>query len=43
LKNGVASFTTSSLSSGSHNITAVYPGTTNINGSTSPVLVQVVN
>jgi hypothetical protein len=40
---GKASFITSALSTGSHSITAVYNGTTNIAGSAAPVLVQVVN
>ncbi len=40
---GTALYNTSTLSSGSHNITAVYEGTANIIGSTSPVLVQSVN
>jgi uncharacterized repeat protein (TIGR03803 family) len=40
---GKASFSTSSLGTGSHNITAVYGGNANVSGSTSPVLVQVVN
>ncbi len=43
LKKGKATYSTSSLSEGSHNITAVYAGTADITGSTSPVLVQVVN
>jgi subtilase family serine protease len=38
-----ATFTTSSLSVGTHNITAVYEGGSNLHGSTSPVLKQVVN
>jgi len=40
---GQASFTTSSLSVGSHSITASYPGDTNSLPSTSTVLTQVVN
>jgi|HubBroStandDraft_6_1064221.scaffolds.fasta_scaffold13474_2 hypothetical protein len=36
-------FTTSSLSVGTHNITAVYEGGSNLHGSTSAVLKQVVN
>ncbi|MFZ0774523.1 MAG: Ig-like domain repeat protein [Candidatus Sulfotelmatobacter sp.] len=40
---GKASFSTSTLSEGSHNITAVYAGNANVIGSTSPILVQVVN
>jgi Bacterial Ig-like domain (group 3) len=39
---GKASYSTSALSAGSHNITAVYAGTTDIGGSTSPKLVQTV-
>ena len=40
---GTATFTTTTLTTGSHNITAVYGGDTNFAGSTSPVLVQNVN
>ena len=40
---GKASYTTTTLTQGTHNITAVYEGTTNITGSTSPILVQTVN
>ena len=40
---GKASYSTSTLSAGSHNITAVYGGPANITGSTSLVLVQTVN
>jgi len=43
LGKGMTGYSTSTLSVGSHNITAVYAGTVNITGSTSPVLVQVVN
>jgi uncharacterized repeat protein (TIGR03803 family) len=43
LKSGKANYSTTTLSSGSHNITAVYAGTVNVTGSTSSVLVQVVN
>ncbi len=43
LKKGKATYSTSSLSQGSHNITAVYEGTADVSGSTSPVLVQNVN
>ena len=43
LAGGKASYSTSTLASGSHNITAAYGGTTNITGSTSTQLVQVVN
>jgi uncharacterized repeat protein (TIGR03803 family) len=42
LAKGKASYRTSTLSAASHNITAVYAGTANIVGSTSPVLVQTV-
>jgi uncharacterized repeat protein (TIGR03803 family) len=42
LVSGKASYSTSTLSARSHNITAVYSGTANISGSTSPVLVQTV-
>ena len=38
-----ATFTTSSLTAGSHAITAVYAGDTNTTGSTSPALTQTVN
>jgi hypothetical protein len=38
-----ATFTTSSLATGTHSITAVYAGNGNFVGSTSPVLHQVVN
>jgi hypothetical protein len=40
---GNARFSTSTLSVGSHNITAVYVGNANVSGSTSPVLIQIVN
>lgn len=40
---GQASFTTSSLTRGSHSITAVYRGDANFKTSTSPVLTQTVN
>jgi hypothetical protein len=43
LSGGKASYSTSALSTGSHSITAVYGGTVNIVGSTSPVLTQTVN
>jgi hypothetical protein len=42
LSGGVAKFTTSTLSSGSHNITATYNGSTNFTGS-SASLTQTVN
>jgi hypothetical protein len=41
--NHQAMFTTSSLSQGTHSITAVYAGDTNFTGSTSSILMQVVN
>src|SRR5262249_525143 len=40
---GQAAFTTSTLSVGSHNITAMYAGDANYNPHTSAILVQVVN
>ncbi|HYM12017.1 MAG TPA: Ig-like domain-containing protein [Bryobacterales bacterium] len=43
LSAGRASFTTSTLSRGAHQITAVYGGSSNFLTSTSPVLVQTVN
>ncbi len=43
LGKGTASYSTSTLGAGAHNITAVYEGTANISGSTSLVLVQTVN
>jgi hypothetical protein len=43
LGSGEALYSTSTLSAGSHNITAVYQGTLSITGSTSEVLVQTVN
>ena len=43
LSGGKANYSTSSLASGSHNITTVYSGTVNITGSTSPLLVQTVH
>ncbi|MFG2526274.1 Ig-like domain-containing protein, partial [Streptomyces sp. NPDC048527] len=39
---GVATLTTSSLTVGSHALTAVYGGSTNHNGSTSPAVTQTV-
>jgi len=42
LSSGAASFATTSLSSGQHSITAVYGGSANFTGSTSPVLTQTV-
>jgi Bacterial Ig-like domain (group 3) len=41
--NGVATFSISSLSVGSHSITAQYSGNSNFNASTSAVLTQTVN
>ncbi len=43
LSGGVATYTTSALSVGSHSMKAVYAGDTNCLGSTSGVLKQVVN
>src|SRR5262249_6876561 len=48
LSGGVATFTTSALSVGSHSVTATYSGDSNFNatgmgGSTAPALNQVVN
>jgi len=43
LVSGKASFSTKTLATGSHNITAVYNGNADFNTSTSPILVQVVN
>jgi predicted outer membrane repeat protein len=40
---GSATFATSSLGGGSHNITAVYAGDANHSAGTSPILTQVVN
>src|SRR2546425_1074870 len=40
---GQATLTTSLLAAGTHSITAVYGGDSSFNGSTSPVLSQVVN
>ena len=40
---GQTTYTTSSLSTGSHSITAVYAGDSNFAGSTSPAITQVVN
>jgi hypothetical protein len=42
LSNGVATLPVSSLAAGSHNLTAVYSGDSNLTGSTSSVLVQTV-
>jgi hypothetical protein len=43
LQQGMASLTLSRLKPGTHNITAVYPGSENYAASTSLVLKQVVN
>jgi hypothetical protein len=43
LSGGVASLTTTSLSIGSHSLTAVYGGDAGFTGSTSPVYTQTVN
>ncbi len=43
ISGGVATFTTSSLSTGSHSVTAEYGGNVNFNGSTSSTLTQTVN
>jgi hypothetical protein len=43
LSSGMATFTTSSLTSGSHPITASYPGDVNCAASTSNTVTQVVN
>jgi hypothetical protein len=43
LSNSKATFSTSSLAVGTHSITAVYGGSTDFSGSTSPALSQVVN
>jgi hypothetical protein len=43
LAGGVAAFTTSSLTTGSHSITAVYGGDGNNATSTSAALTQIVN
>ena len=43
VSSGKAKLTTSKLSVGTHTITAVYGGSTDFSGSTSPVLKQVVN
>ena len=42
LVSGQASFVTSGLSKGTHNITAVYSGDSNYNAATSPPLTQTV-
>ena len=43
LSSGQATFSTSSLSAGTHSITASYGGNTSYNGSTSPAITQTVN
>jgi phospholipase C len=40
---GVATFTTHTLATGSHSITAVFVGSLNFSGSISPILTQTVN
>lgn len=40
---GVATYSTSSLSKGTRNITAVFAGDSNFNGSTSTAILQIVN
>jgi trimeric autotransporter adhesin len=40
---GTAVFSTSSLAKGSHSMTAEYSGDSTKTGSTSPVVVQIVN
>ncbi|MDF3294442.1 Ig-like domain-containing protein, partial [Streptomyces sp. RB6PN23] len=42
LSGGVATFSTTTLATGSHSLTAVYNGDTNFSGSTSPVDTQTV-
>jgi Big-like domain-containing protein len=42
LINGAASYSTSSLAAGNHNITAIYSGDRSFGASTSPALIQVV-
>jgi hypothetical protein len=43
LSGGVATFATTKLATGGHNITAVYVTTADYNTSTSPVVSQKVN
>jgi hypothetical protein len=43
LASGKASYSTSTLSAGTHNITAVYEGNADCAASTSAVLLQTVN
>jgi Bacterial Ig-like domain (group 3)/MBG domain (YGX type) len=43
LSSGQATYNTSSLTSGNHDITAVYDGDSNYVGSTSPIYTQVIN
>jgi hypothetical protein len=43
LGNGTATFSTSTLSVGSHELTAVYSGDGNLNGSTSAAVTEIVN
>jgi len=42
LSSGIATLSTSRLSTGSHSITATYNGDTNYNGSTSGAVIQTV-
>ncbi|MFS4096387.1 Ig-like domain-containing protein, partial [Streptomyces sp. AF1A] len=42
LAGGIATLTTSTLAVGSHSLTAVYNGSSNFTGSTSPVDTQTV-
>jgi Big-like domain-containing protein len=43
LSGGKTAYSTATLSTGSHNISAIYSGTPNIKGSTSATLVQNVH
>ena len=43
LSGGTAAFSTAVLTTGTHNITVAYIGSSNFAGSTSPILVQTVN
>jgi len=43
LSGGKAAFSTATMGTGSHNISAIYNGTLNIKGSASATLVQNVN
>ena len=42
ISGGVVTFTTNTLSSGSHSLTASYPGDTNYSAAVSPVVAQVI-